>query len=350
MPSGTTLDICGDLPPSGWTTTVVKSGFCAKIGLATYIGRTIRKAGAAAIVKSTSTTRNDSQTDVKLRRVTKIDVDGDGKGDPLVFNAGVWSWINSTTGKAETVTFGASSDKAIAADFDGDSRTDFAIFQPNPNDPKRGQFQIMDANTRRVHVEEFGSSRDIPLVADWDGDGRADLTVFTPGVPDAEHATFLFHLSGENVDGSVILQWKAGDMAALGDYDGDGRTDACLFRPTTGVWLIKRSSDSQLQTVNFGSSNDIPVVADYDRDGHDDVAVFRNGTWLINGSTIGVRVINVGLPSDIPVPADYDGDGWIDIAFYREGNWFWVNRSNDQSNVRSLGMASEKPLLSIFPK
>jgi hypothetical protein len=39
-----------------------------------------------------------------------------------------------------------------------------------------------------------------------------------------------------------------------GDYDNDGRADLAVFRPGTGEWLIRRSSDLQLGLVVFGAA------------------------------------------------------------------------------------------------
>jgi hypothetical protein len=41
--SGTVVDICGDGPPTGWVTTVMKSSYCATVGMTNFYGRTIKK-------------------------------------------------------------------------------------------------------------------------------------------------------------------------------------------------------------------------------------------------------------------------------------------------------------------
>jgi hypothetical protein len=88
-----------------------------------------------------------------------------------------------------------------------------------------------------------------------------------------------------------------------GDYDGDRQTDYAVFRPSTGVWWINRSTAGIL-ALKFGLNGDVPVPADYDGDGKLDIAIFRNGEWWqIQSSTGTVRVDNWGIAGDIPIPA-----------------------------------------------
>ena len=45
------------------------------------------------------------------------------------------------------------------------------------------------------------------------------------------------------------------------------------------------------------------AFADYDGDGRTDAAVYRGGTWYINRSTAGVAAFEFGLATDKPVNA-----------------------------------------------
>ena len=237
--------------------------------------------------------------------------------------------------------FGLNTDKYAPADYDGDSRTDIAVWRE-----AEGNFYILNSATATLRTENFGLPGDKLTVGDWDGDGKADLSVYREG---GAQSFFYYRGSLNNPSGNITyLPWgTAGDKPLHGDFDGDSKQDAAVYRASNQVWYIRNSSNGQASFQTFGLSTDSFVPADYDGDGKTDVAVFRpsNSVWyILQSSNNQVRYETFGLSTDNLTPADYDGDGRADVSVFRNGVWYILQSSNNQVSYQQFGQTGDKPV------
>lgn len=269
----------------------------------------------------------NGQIDKIVRAKASADFDGDLKTDFAIYRPAETNWYirNSSNGGVSVQQFGIATDVPTPDDFDGDNIADIAVFRP-----AEGNWYYISSSNSTFTALHFGADGDVPAAGDFDGDRKADPTVFRP-------STGVWYTLRSTDAGFSATQFGLnGDIPQPADFDGDGRSDMAVFRPSTGVWYALYSLNGGFMATQFGLDGDIPVAGDRDGDGKADIIVFRpsNGIWYSMQSSSGaVSFENWGLSGDIPVVGDYDADGKDDIAIFRPSTGVWyVRRSSDSAN------------------
>jgi uncharacterized delta-60 repeat protein len=209
-----------------------------------------------------------------------------------------------------------------------------------------GDFRRVNGAVRFGVARLLNSATAQQKLFDFDGDGRADLSVFRPSTNRWYEFLSSFNLVAEQTFGIN------GDLIAPADYDGDGKTDIGIYRASSGDWWYLSSLDGGQKSVHWGQSGDIPRPSDFDGDGKADFIVFRpsNSTWYRFGSTGATSIVVFGLSGDKPVTGDFDGDGKTDVAIFRpsDGNWWWQSSVDNAQRATRWGISTDIPAAADF--
>lgn len=219
---------------------------------------------------------------------------------------------------------------------DGGQTFPTTIIANTPNDGSQGvTIPNTTTTTGRIKIQPVGNvffdinDANITITAtptavrapfDFDGDGRTDISVYRP-------SQGIWYLNRSTAGFSAVQFGASTDLISPADFDGDGKTDISVFRPSTGEWYRINSMSNTFSGLQFGQMGDLPLPADYDGDGKSDINIFRpsNGVWYRLDSMTGQFVANAfGQMGDVPVRGDFDNNGKADLAVFRasENRWY----------------------------
>jgi hypothetical protein len=266
---------------------------------------------------------------------------------------GLWYVMNPDGSVQAVVAWGVDYDIPVPGDYDGDGISDFAVYRPdNPATPEDEcqygcSWFILKSTGGSVYGYQMGAKGDKPVPADYDGDGKTEMAVFRPS------SAHWYQARTRDNTFYDIQFGQPGDTPVPSDYDGDGIDDLGVWSPAGATWSILNSSNQSTTAQQWGFSTDKPVIGDYDGDGKTDIANWQtDGNWhiLLSGNSQ-TRDFPFGIQAtDIPVQGDYDDDGKTDIAVWRPSNgvWYIVNSSNGQIQYKYWGMDGDVPVPAAY--
>ncbi len=110
------------------------------------------------------------------------DIDGDARAELAYYKNGELKLMNYDGSNPRTLNVSFSfPGTMVAADFDGDSKGDIAIYDGN------GTWSWIRSSDGIFQSTRFGMSGDTPVPADYDGDGKTDQAIWRPGTPQSHY-------------------------------------------------------------------------------------------------------------------------------------------------------------------
>lgn len=189
------------------------------------------------------------------------DFDGDGRADQVAVRQTaqglVWYIRQSADGALKAISFGLNSDRPFVGDFDGDGYSDVVVLRQTGQNlvwyVLRSGVSEGGFHYSKYSSVQFGLVSDTALAEDFDGDGKTDHAVYRSSTG----VWYILRSKNNQVQSTSFGQ--TGDVPQPADFDGDGKADLAVFRPSAGNWYFWHSGTDTQASRHWGKSTDIPV-------------------------------------------------------------------------------------------
>jgi len=223
------------------------------------------------------------------------------------------------------------------------------------------------------NVGYVSSSSTLPqILGDFNGDGKTDVAVYNPNTKQMD----VYLSNGASFGSAQVwfsnLSISSTQTILTGDFNGDGRSDILIYDSSNGNWRVLLSNgsvfaDSGLWASSFGVtgpwttpdglqwsySQIIPGVADFNGDGVSDIYYKKIGCANGCGEGIVYGALNInqkfqpftntlggGGADDTIFIGDVNGDGLADMLVTGSGVWFGLTNQGIVNNSLSLATMS----------
>lgn len=256
------------------------------------------------------------------------------------------------------VQWGLPGDRPMNGDFDGDAKTDVAVWREGANTDAQNYYYVQPSSgTSQVTAIPWGKRGDVAGFGYFDDDAKSDVIAIRR---ENGRLVWYIQLSGGG-SRAIAFGFDTDTVSSLGygfqDFSGDEIADLVVQRidPNNGnvtLYVGDGRNGNLVFAQQWGNVNgEAPVaynLANFAGDGRADIVAYYGacpfnceigGTWWIKETgNSNYQVVRFGIPFNnqtgegdtLTSQADYDGDGKFDITvFRRSNNTFYVRRSSD---------------------
>ena len=203
------------------------------------------------------------------------DYDGDAMTDLGVIVPGFTRWrVSCTRAENLDIQHGLETDVFVPAYFDGDINLDPTFYRPSTGQwvSRLSRNGELYASKPAIAIPPEAENVE-PFVANINGDRYSDAGFrYTLG----NDTVYALHVS--TALESVEVRTSVGTVLVVGDYNGDGAKDLAFFTAESvpAKWFVFPLGEAPF-VLEWGRPGDEPVVGDFDGDGVYDPCVWRAG-------------------------------------------------------------------------